>query len=273
MKAPPPVDFDRTAQDYARHRVGFPPSLYARLADHGVGLLGQEILDLGTGTGDLARGLARRGCSVTGVDIAPALLAAAAQLDEAAAVAVRYVEARVEALPLPAGSVDVVTAGQCWHWFDRPAALVGARRVLRPGGALVLATFDWLPLPGNVVEATEALIEHFNPTQQKPHVRFGHAAGIYPRWAQDLDEGGFLQVETFSYDHPVLYTHEGWRGRIRASQGVGASLPPDEVARFDAEHAALLRDRFPGDPLSIPHRVFVALGRMPGPSAVVASTP
>lgn len=193
----------------------------------------------------------------------PSSLASARQLSADAGVEVTHLAAHAEALPFPDATFDVVTADQCWHWFDRPAALAQVKRVLRPGGGVALATFDWLPLPGNVVEATEALIERYNPRQPKPHIRFGLAAGIYPQWARDLHEGGLTAIETFSYDHPVTYTHKGWRGRIRASQGVAASLSPDEVTRLDAEHAALLAERFPEEPLSIPHRVFVAMGRAP----------
>ncbi len=55
-------DWGRTSRDYATHRPGPPPSCYDMLARLGVGLAGQRVLDLGTGTGVLARavGLNRR---------------------------------------------------------------------------------------------------------------------------------------------------------------------------------------------------------------------
>src|ERR1700719_1216148 len=62
------VDFGTTAQDYAAHRAGFPKELFDRLATMGIGRSGQRLLDLGTGTGTLARGFARRGASVVGTD-------------------------------------------------------------------------------------------------------------------------------------------------------------------------------------------------------------
>jgi len=70
-------DFGATSKDYARHRAGFPDSLFERLATFGIGLPGQRIVDLGTGTGTLARGFARRGCRVIGIDISEAMLQAA----------------------------------------------------------------------------------------------------------------------------------------------------------------------------------------------------
>jgi 2-polyprenyl-3-methyl-5-hydroxy-6-metoxy-1,4-benzoquinol methylase len=62
------IDFGRTASDYGRHRAGFPPDFFARVAPWGVGIAEQKLLDLGTGTGTLARGFAMRGCRVTGLD-------------------------------------------------------------------------------------------------------------------------------------------------------------------------------------------------------------
>lgn len=57
------------------------------------------------------------------------------------------------------------------------------------------------------------------------------------------------------------YSREGWLGRIRASAGVAASLPPDAVERFNTAHREMLARDFPDEPLQIPHRVFVVYGR------------
>ena len=74
---------------------------------------------------------------------------------------------------------------------------------------------------------------------------------------------GFEALETFSFDEAVTYCHEAWRGRVRASAGVGASLPPAGVAKFDSALAALLAERFPDDPQAVPHRVFCLTARAP----------
>ncbi|MDH3234132.1 MAG: methyltransferase domain-containing protein [Alphaproteobacteria bacterium] len=259
MNSQPPVQFGRAADDYRRHRAGFPDAFFERIANHGVGVAGQRLLDLGTGTGTLARGFALRGAEVTGLDLSGDMLAQAQALDAEAGVTVGYVTAAAEETDLDGATFDTVTAGQCWHWFDRPRAAAECLRVLRPGGTLAIAHFDWLPLPGNVVEASETLIRQHNPDW----TMWG-GTGIYRDWLTDMAVAGFEALESFSFDVTVPYSHEAWRGRIRASAGVGASLPENAVDKFDAAHGALLQARFPDDPLAVPHRVFAAIGRKPG---------
>jgi len=58
------IDWSRTSADYAMHRPGPPARLYELLAALGVGAGGQRLLDLGTGTGLVAREFARRGAVV-----------------------------------------------------------------------------------------------------------------------------------------------------------------------------------------------------------------
>jgi SAM-dependent methyltransferase len=249
------VDFGRTASDYRTFRAGFPQEFFDLLEKRGWALPRQRALDLGTGTGTVARGLAAMGLAVTGVDPAEALLAEARSMDRELSLAVEYRTGSAEDLSEQNESVDLVTAGQCWHWFDRARAASEAMRVLAPGGRLVIAHFDWLPLAGNVVEATEELIHSYNPAWT-----MGGGNGIYAAWLRDLAEALFVELETTSFDLPVVYSHDAWCGRIRASAGIKASLEAETIERFDANLGKLLRNRFPKDPLSVPHRVWIATG-------------
>jgi 2-polyprenyl-3-methyl-5-hydroxy-6-metoxy-1,4-benzoquinol methylase len=63
------VDWGKTSRDYAEHRPGPPQSFYQKLAALEIGLPEQKVLDLGTGTGVIARQMARQGCEVWATDI------------------------------------------------------------------------------------------------------------------------------------------------------------------------------------------------------------
>lgn len=89
------------------------------------------------------------------------------------------------------------------------------------------------------------------------------ATGFYPHWCETLTLVGFRDIESWSFDVAMAYSHERWRGRIRASAGVAASLSSDAVQVFDAELARLLTDRFPDDPMLLPHRVWTLVCRKP----------
>jgi SAM-dependent methyltransferase len=250
------VDFGRTARDYATYRTAFPPELFTRLAACGIGVPGQRIVDLGTGTGVLARGFAAVGCTVTGVDIAPELLTEARRQDAEAGLAVTYRVAPAEDTGLPAAAWDVVSAGQCWHWFDRERVAEEALRLLTGNGALVVCGRDYHLLPGNVCTASEELVLRYNPGWPVAGGAIDHTG-----WAAELRQAGFADVEAIGFDIDVPFTHEAWRGRMRSSNGVGASLSEAEITAFDTDLARLLRERFPAEPLVVPHRIWALVAR------------
>jgi len=257
------VNFGLTADDYAKYRAGFPDEFFEHVFRDGIVKIGDALVDLGTGTGTLARGFAARGCNVIGIDISAQLLEQAKDICVQENLEIDFRFAKAEETGLSEDTYDVVSAGQCWHWFDRPKAAAEVKRILKPQGRALIAHFDWLPLDGNVVDITEKLIQKYNPAW---YDRFGNKTGVYPDWFRDLGEAGFVNIQSFSFDLDVPYAADAWRGRIRASSGVGASLSDVEVGRFDAELKSLLEGveqfEFKSEAgsylaLSIPHRVFV----------------
>lgn len=248
-------EFGRAAESYAQHRLGFPASMYARLAIDGVLKAGMVHLDMGTGTGTLARSTALMGLKSTGIDIDPAMLTAARELAASTGLEMTFREAPAENTGCADESHDLVTAGQCWHWFDRPVAAREAHRILKPGGTLLMCHYDWMAYGGNMVEATEDLI-----TTYVPNWSALRGNGVYPLWLRDMAEAGFVGLESFSYDEPAIYSREAWAHRIEASAGI-ATLEPEKRDAFKAELIQLMADKYPEEPLHTPHRVFCCWGR------------
>lgn len=237
------MDFGPSARDYAAHRRTFPDAFFDEVP------LAGDLLDLGAGTGALARGYASRGARVVLLDRSGAMLREAHDL-------ARRVVARAEACPFRAASFDAVTAGQCWHWFDRGAVAREALRLLRPGGTLLVAHFNYLPLPGSAAEASEALI-----LERAPSWPWAGVQRMSGRWDAGLRAAGFVGLRTTAHDVDLAYTHEAWRGRMRACNGVIA-LGPERLAEYDAALARLLAERFP-EPVVVRHEVFALLARAP----------
>ena len=261
------IDFGKTADDYGKFRVGFPKSFFESLGEKNIISGSEKAVDLGTGTGTVARGLAGMGCKVTGIDPSEDLLNQARQFAASENVDVNWRRATAEQTGLKSDLFDVAVAGQCWHWFEAEKAISEIKRILKAESTLIIAHFDWLDFGGNVAERTVELINEMNTRW----TGIG-CTGIYPEWFRHLAEYGFQDIRSYSYDEAVTYSHEAWRGRIRASAGVGGSMEPEMVEEFDLRLADLLAREFPEDPLKVPHRVFVVYGKPMQTTSLIAIT-
>jgi SAM-dependent methyltransferase len=154
---PEALSFGTVADAYDRARPSYPLEAARWLA----GDTPSDVLDLGAGTGKLTEQLGALGHRVVAADPLPAMLAKlTARAPHAAAVV-----ATAERLPLRGRSVDVVAAGQAFHWFDLDRALPETARVLRPGGRIALAwnlrdeSVPWVRRLGRLIGTAEQLTD------------------------------------------------------------------------------------------------------------------
>jgi len=126
--------FSVVSAGYAAFRPRYPDALFDLLADAAPAR--DAAWDCATGNGQAALGLARHFEHVIATDASAEQIAHATQHPR-----VTYRVARAEASGLDARSVDLVTAAQAVHWFDRPRFWAEARRVLRPGGVVAVWTY------------------------------------------------------------------------------------------------------------------------------------
>lgn len=103
-----------------------------------LGLVPEHVIaDVGSGTGLLSRLFVQNGNLVYGVEPNRAM-AEVAEAELSASGRFRSAPGRAEATGLPGSSVDLVTAGQAFHWFSVPESRTEFRRILRPGGGVAL---------------------------------------------------------------------------------------------------------------------------------------
>lgn len=137
--------FNRMADVYDA-RPPYPTSLIDALSAI-ASAAGPRIGDLGAGIGHLALPLAARGFELTAVEPAQAMLTRLSDAAREQRLSLRALHAAAEALPLGAGSLDLVLIADALHFIDTELCALEVARVLSPRGALAVVTAELAPTP------------------------------------------------------------------------------------------------------------------------------
>lgn len=227
-----PFDWGRTSADYAKFRDIYPEKFYRKILDRNLCMDGQSVLDLGTGTGVLPRNMYRFGAKWTATDISENQIAQARILSEG--MDIDYHVAATENINFPDGSFDVVTACQCFWYFDHETLMPKLWRMLRQGGSILVLYMAWLPFEDKIAGESEKLALKYNPDWS------GAGETVHPIWIPDCYKEKFELAYHEEFLLHVPFTRESWNGRMKACRGIGASLSETEIAKWEEEHKKLL---------------------------------
>lgn len=230
-------DWGKTSPDYARFRDVYPQEFYNGIIGRNLCMNGQNVLDVGTGTGVLPRNMYRYGAKWVGTDISKEQIQQARILSEQ--MDIDYHTVSAEEVEFPDNSFDVITACQCFFYFDHDKTAPVFSRLLRPNGRFLLLYMAWLPFEDEIAGASEELVLRYNP------VWSGAGETMHPIVIPDVYRKYFEVI--YQDEHPlkVHFTREGWHGRMKTCRGIGASLTKEEITAWEQEHLKLLTDKAP----------------------------
>ena len=129
-------DWGRTSEDYAKYRDIYPEIFYRKLADRRIGIAGQRALDIGTGTGVIPRNMYKYGACWTGTDLSPEQISEAKRLAEKDGMKIDFRVVPTEKLDFPKETFDVITACQCYWYFDHKKVMPMLADFLKKDGSI-----------------------------------------------------------------------------------------------------------------------------------------
>jgi len=214
---PPTERFSDRVADYVRYRPGYPPELLECLRRN-CGLIPQWVVaDIGSGTGLLSKLFLENGNRVLAVEPNAGMRTAGEKFLSGFDQFISR-EGRAEATGLEAGCVDIVAAGQAFHWFDRRRARVEFQRILKPGGWIALVWNERLTSTPFLADY-EQLLHRYSPDYAKVDHRNVNEAAL----GEFFHPGHFRQKIFFMRQQ---FDWQGVHGRWLSSSYVPAPGQP-----------------------------------------------
>ncbi len=243
--------FSDRVENYVRYRPSYSPAAVGFLREAAGLTPGWVVADVGSGTGISTRLLLENGNTVFAVEPNAAMRGAAERL-LAGFSGFRSVDGAAERTTLPDASVDLILAGQAFHWFDPTPTREEFRRILRPGGWVVLM-WNTRHLRGTpFLDGYERLLHEFGCDYQSVRCENVSDAAIGRFLAPGWRLGSFPNAQQFDYP--------GLEGRLLSS-----SYAPGPDHPRHAPMLAALRRLFDqtniGGKVTIQYDTQVYLGR------------
>jgi SAM-dependent methyltransferase len=257
--------FDVWADEYDRYRPTYPDALFVLIAKELELPNRPRVADLGAGTGRASLAMAALGWRVTAVEPGGPMLDQLVARAAAEGLAVDTVLATAEQTGLAAASVDVATAAQAFHWFDKAAALAEMARIVRPMGGIALFWNVRDEERAAFVVDYHRILERYGGVAEGKYLQAGRASGRAGTREAIEAADGFGAPELHELRHELPATASGFIGMAFTASYIRA-LEREAQDRFRSEVLDLLAQHghSQDEPFTIPYRIDVWIARRSG---------
>lgn len=225
--------FSNRVDHYVRFRPRYPQAIADRLKAEGVLAEGMRVADVGSGTGFSAELFLQNSCTVIGIEPNAEMREAGDQF-LAGNVQFSSIGATAENTTLEDHSIDLVVAGQAFHWFDRAAFKKECQRILKPGGHVVLIWNDRQTDSTDFLKAYEDLLKYFGTDYKEVNHK------NVPDEAFDALFGA-TNWKHFDVPNRQDFDFAGLKGRLFSSSYVPAEDHPDSKFMVDVLKKIFIR--------------------------------
>ena len=224
MKPDPKTRFSNRVENYIKYRPHYPDEMITYLKEQKILTDTAIIADIGSGTGISSEPFLKNDNTVYGVEPNKEMRGAAERL-LAGHDNFKSINGSAEETSLESGSIDLIIAGQAFHWFDIPKAKTEFKRIIKPGG---FAALIW-----NIKNSKDSpfmrdyeklLLKHSTDYAEIRHENVGE------KEFKILFDNGYT---TKFFDNEQVMDYEGLKGRILSASYIPAEGEPGFDSMID----------------------------------------
>jgi SAM-dependent methyltransferase len=241
--------FSNRVENYIKYRPDYPAEIITFLKEQGILNEKSVIADIGSGTGISAELFLKAGNIVYGLEPNKEMREAAGHKN------FKSVDATAENTTLPDHSIDIIIAGQAFHWFDKQKCREEFKRILKPDGTVVLMWNDRRTDSTQFLQSYEDFIKMF----ATDYLEVNHK-NIDEKIFNDFFGKGNYKMKAF--DNFQYFDLEGLKGRILSS----SYMPAEGHKDFDFMMSVLKKiySRFQqNEKVTIEYDTKIYYGRLP----------
>lgn len=239
------TNYDKIADAYIKSRDDIPEAFIDNLELRGIEISGAKIADLGAGPGYLSNMLSEKGAIIDAVEPTKAFVDFAKK-EFKDNQRIQFKKGTAEKNGLSSQTYDIVIVMRAWHWFNRDEVIDEVKRILKPGGYLVIGDVGFTGASKAVKESMKIIRKSAHDYSISGMGSKGFTDQLinnFPvEWYDEWQLSRLDLIESFKREYKVKYKHEDWMGRLSSVSSLAKFKEKERKATLDKIEKNLIKN-------------------------------